>query len=119
MTDLQEMSDYLAEHLLGWTMQDRTPTLITFHEWWWGTPEMDLVVRFDLWHPHTDIAQCFEYIVPAMTKTGWQLSLDVGETSSSAMWWRPVRFPAPFKLQHSLPSAALVEAAYQAIKEQK
>ena len=115
MTDLQEMSDYLAEHLLGWNVDDML---------WFDKNNKPVINHSDFvtrnsWRPHSDIAQCFEYIVPAMTKIGWQLSLDVGETSSSAMWWRPVCFPAPFKLQHSLTSAAVVEATYQAIKEQK
>src|SRR3990167_11207598 len=100
MTDLQEMSDYLAEHLLGWHIEDGV----------WANEDatkfavgglffQEHVEGGKSWHPHTDIAQCFEYIVPAMTKIGWQLSLDVGEISSSAMWWRPAYLAAPHKIQ--------------------
>ena len=125
MTDPQGMSDYLAEHLLGWRLAEP----VNGKPYWEtysassGAVKNRRPVACSAWHPHTDIAQCFEYIIPAMRKRGFVFDL-FDETTGNEIGKFPALWIASFNDYHSAnhtsdnypPSAAIVEAAYKAIK---
>ena len=64
----------MAEGVMGWEVliPESSPDLICY-----GRRMKDGLAEFIIpqadWHPDTDIAQCFQYIVPRMHKGGWYL----------------------------------------------
>ena len=130
MIDLQEMSDYLAEHLLGWQKGEHDifegiryygqPGLSRIREAWFGSGKVQLSPSAN-WHPHTDIAQCFRHIVPAMEKKGYSISLNNDDVGFSVVFWNMNKdgVQKMGDCQSDNAAVAIVEAAYRVIKEHK
>src|SRR3990167_9125528 len=124
----QEMADYLAEKLLGWRCgRDPKYPHPSNEEWWWageiGMEKSLAVVGVWHWHPQDDIGQCFEHIIPAMTKELWMFEFSLWRGSSEDE--RAVSTQARVRSSktgnsyiakgHNL-ETAIVEATYQAVK---
>ena len=125
MTDLQEMSDYLAEHLLGWRVTSEEPFPATaWHDangnymFLIANKGQDGFQGHGVWQPYDNIAQCFEYIVPAMEelKYFWKLD-DRWHIPRCAFYKDHVGIHYTSKRYEA--AAAIVEAVYKAIKEQE
>lgn len=117
---LQQQSDYLAEHLLGWRSGSFNCTPA------WITPTDDLGSYRQLWHPPSDIIQCFEYIVPAMRELGYDFYLKQWKISTNGVedWVRSVDFEQQLDRTGAYAkgetfSEAIVRAAYLAVKAMK
>src|SRR3990167_2087801 len=116
---LQEMSDYLAEHLLGWKI--RYGYWINQNNGFAFNHSVSEDLATPLRHPHTDIAQCFDYIVPAMRDMGFRFEIEYSRfaqvNSEEPVWeWHAANRGLVFA---DNASAAIVETAYQAIRDKK
>ena len=122
MTDLQGMSDYLAEHRLGWKRSEELPTAMPADYPCWTVDGKVVAMEYDEWRPHRDIAQCFRYIVPAMIAS-WRFDLENDNIINSQLpiWRASFDDGASTHYGESTasPSAAIVEAAYKAIKQNR
>ena len=117
---LQQKADYLAEHLLGWTLEYSSSYL---QECWFrhydnGSKQVCKLARE--WHPQHDISHCFQYIVSAMNELHYTLHAHTDRYGSLAEFvkyidgsWNELRSSKKAKLL----STAIVEAAYAAIEK--
>ena len=74
------------------------------------------------WHPQDDISQCFAYLIPALTKIGLRVSLFIASHGAICQIDEYLnREDGDYKADANgaTPEAAIVEAAYAAIKEKK
>lgn len=110
----QEMADYLAEHLLGWSLARPEPFIADIWTKDSRPIESQLLMKPDTWQPQNNIAQCFEYILPAMTKRKTHLSLKNDNLNWDAVFWNDDKMGID---NQATPAAAIVKAAYAVVKE--
>lgn len=85
----------------------------------------DVLQIQSVWHPKTDIAQCFEYVVPKMRERGYAIMLDYyceGAMDESLGWQWYVSFyidggPNDAGASHNADPAAAICAAARAALE--
>lgn len=110
---LSQMSDHLAEHLLGWRQHSDG-------KFWLNWSNSNKAIN-SAWRPHEDVTQCFAYIIPALQARGFYF-----EIFHDLMTWTckfcDTRGNNFYSNSHpyntSEPARAIVEAAYLAISQE-
>src|SRR3990167_1816955 len=129
---LQEKADYLAAHLLGWHREDSSDVWGK-NNWRWADKEgtfrgytadsvSPMCAPDFAWTPQDDISQCFAHIIPAMEKRGIRLELletFIDDIPTWDAYFYPEEADGGGYGGADTPEAAIVEAAYAAIKEKE